>query len=128
MVREMECSGCRFGLPEVSVLIWVLGWVCWPPQSKWAAAKLALVQGSCVVTAESVVPAKNSETFGRRKPWDQLMRSRNESETCHFKAARPVLALVLCRSDDAGSPSGPPSHLNCDQRSARSRSMYLAKD
>src|SRR5579863_8879846 len=123
----MDLSGCRLGLPPTSVLICALACECKPPQAGWAAAKDALVQGSCTVTALLAWFANNSEISGRRKHWDQLPRSKSESLVCHFRAARPVLELPVWRMEAAVLVGVPPIQRNCDQRSATSRSMSLAK-
>src|SRR6185312_6151943 len=123
-VREMDRSGLRFGLPPVRVAIWPLPLLRCPPLQFGSVG--VPTQGSVAVTAAVVWLAKNSEISGRRKPCDQAARSKSESLVCHFKAARPVWALSLWVTAAAGVPGLPPSHLNCDQRSAMSRFMSLA--
>ena len=64
--------------------------------------------------------------LGARKPWDQEARNRKVSTTWYFKAARPVEVCAVWVTMEAVEPGVPPCHLNCDQRLARSRFMFLA--
>src|SRR5580698_3027831 len=116
----MECSGFRFALPPSVVRIWEFGWTTLPGlQSDVLVA--ALAQGSLMPGKASLLPRKNSDTLGMRKAWDQLPRSSSSSVACQRRAARPEALSAVCCTPVPGSPALPPTHLNCDQRSAMSR-------
>src|SRR5580698_1962936 len=121
-VREMERSGTMFALPPTVVLIWAFGCTTVPVLQPAGLGVPALpTQGSERPGKLWASPAKNSLTLGMRKPWDQEPRSSKLSVACQRRAARPEALSAVCCRPAPGSPKLPPSKLNWDQRSARSR-------
>src|SRR5690242_13887314 len=117
----MERSGVRLELPPTVVRIWAFGCTTLPAAQPVTPGALGATQGSERPGKLSPAPAKNSLMLGMRKPWDQLPRSKRASVACQRSAARPEALAALCSTPAPGSPKLPPSHLNCDQRSATSR-------
>src|SRR5690242_19530311 len=69
-------------------------------------------QGSETPGKLSLLPRKNSDTLGMRKPWDQLPRISRLSVACQRRAARPEALAAECSMPAMALPMLPPFHLN----------------